>query len=104
MTTFHGSPKLIKCRRSPPIVHEVLRSPGQPLDPATCAFMEPRFGHGFSNSTKMLCLKGLPQHYRNDSARGAANAFYLRLKHLLPVHLTDFDIAEETSDPLLNLT
>jgi hypothetical protein len=31
----------------PPIVYEVLRSPGQPLDPATRAFMEPRFGHDF---------------------------------------------------------
>ena len=29
----------------PPIVHDVLRSPGQPLDAATCAFMEPRFVH-----------------------------------------------------------
>ncbi len=33
---------------APPIVHEVLRSPGQPLDPATRAVMEPRFGHDFS--------------------------------------------------------
>ncbi len=33
---------------APPVVQEVLRSPGQPLDPATRAFMEPRFGHGFS--------------------------------------------------------
>ena len=33
---------------APPIVHEVLRSPGQPLDPATRTFMEPRFGHDFS--------------------------------------------------------
>src|SRR5881396_2394000 len=32
----------------PPVVHEVLRSPGQPLDPGTRAFMEPRFGHDFS--------------------------------------------------------
>jgi hypothetical protein len=32
----------------PPIVHEVLRSPGQPLDSSTRAFMEPRFGHDFS--------------------------------------------------------
>jgi hypothetical protein len=32
----------------PRIVHEVLRSPGQPLDPSTRAFMEPRFGHDFS--------------------------------------------------------
>jgi hypothetical protein len=32
----------------PLIVHEVLRSPGQPLDPTIRAFMEPRFGHDFS--------------------------------------------------------
>ena len=32
----------------PPIVHEVLNSPGQPLDQATRGFMEPRFGHDFS--------------------------------------------------------
>ena len=31
-----------------PIVHDVLRSPGQSLDPATRAFFEPRFGHDFS--------------------------------------------------------
>lgn len=31
----------------PPIVNEVLQSPGQPLDTATRAFMEPRFGHDF---------------------------------------------------------
>jgi hypothetical protein len=28
-------------------VHEVLRAPGQPLDAATRAFFEPRFGHDF---------------------------------------------------------
>jgi outer membrane protein OmpA-like peptidoglycan-associated protein len=32
----------------PPIVHDALRSPGQPLDPHTRAFMEPRLGHDFS--------------------------------------------------------
>lgn len=32
----------------PSIVHDVLRSPGQPLDPATRAFFEPHFGHDFS--------------------------------------------------------
>lgn len=31
-----------------PIVHEVLSSPGQPLDAATRGFMEPRFGQDFS--------------------------------------------------------
>jgi Domain of unknown function (DUF4157) len=34
--------------KAPPIVHEVLKSPGQPLDGATRDFMEPRFGHDFS--------------------------------------------------------
>jgi hypothetical protein len=33
---------------APPIVHGVLASPGQPLDSATRAAMEPRFGHDFS--------------------------------------------------------
>jgi hypothetical protein len=33
----------------PPIVHEVLRSPGQQLDAATRTFMEPRFGHNLQN-------------------------------------------------------
>ena len=33
---------------APPMVHEVLSSPGQPLDPATRAFFEPRFRHDFS--------------------------------------------------------
>lgn len=32
----------------PAIVHEVLRSPGQPLDSKTRSFMESRFGHDFS--------------------------------------------------------
>jgi hypothetical protein len=33
---------------APPIVDEVLRSPGHPLDPATRAYFEPRFGYDFS--------------------------------------------------------
>ncbi len=32
---------------APPVVHEVLRSPGRPLDAATRQFMESRFGHNF---------------------------------------------------------
>src|SRR6266487_493420 len=35
-------------RGVPPIVHEVLSSPGKALDTGTRAFMEPRFGHDFS--------------------------------------------------------
>lgn len=34
---------------APPIVHEVLRSPGQPLDTTTRSYMEQRFGHDFSH-------------------------------------------------------
>jgi uncharacterized protein DUF4157 len=33
----------------PPIVNEVLNSPGQPLDAGSRAFFEPRFGRDFSN-------------------------------------------------------
>lgn len=32
---------------APPIVHDVLRSPGRPLDPAARTFMETRFGQDF---------------------------------------------------------
>ncbi len=34
---------------APPIVHDVLRSSGQPLDAWTRAEMEPRFGHSFAD-------------------------------------------------------
>jgi hypothetical protein len=51
-----GAEKLIQRRTTgdthvetaPPNAHEVLRSSGHPLDTATRAFMEPRFGHDFS--------------------------------------------------------
>jgi len=33
---------------TPPTIHEVLRSSGQPLDSVARAFFEPRFGHDFS--------------------------------------------------------
>jgi hypothetical protein len=33
---------------APAIVHEVLGSPGKPLDTEVQAFMEPRFGHDFT--------------------------------------------------------
>ena len=34
---------------APPIVHDVLGGSGRPLDPSVRSFMEPRFGHDFSN-------------------------------------------------------
>ena len=43
-TTQCGPPTAV-----PPVVHDALNSPGQPLDPATRAFMEPRFGHSFGH-------------------------------------------------------
>ena len=39
-----GAPKAVSAG-APAIVHEVLRAPGQPLDPLSRAFFEPRFGH-----------------------------------------------------------
>jgi hypothetical protein len=42
-----GSPGAAACD-APASVERVLRSPGQPLDAATRAFFEPRFGHDFS--------------------------------------------------------
>jgi Domain of unknown function (DUF4157) len=39
-----------KPETAPPIVHETLSSPGQPLDAGTRAFVEPRFGHNFSRT------------------------------------------------------
>jgi uncharacterized protein DUF4157 len=43
-----AAPNVATGVEAPPIVHEVLSSPGQPLDSATRAFMEPKFGHDFS--------------------------------------------------------
>jgi Domain of unknown function (DUF4157) len=47
---------------APQIVHEVLRSPGQPLDPDTRASMERRFGHNFA---------GVRVHVDAQAARAA---------------------------------
>jgi hypothetical protein len=38
----------VAAKDAPAIVHEILHSPGQPLDDATRAYFEPRFGHDFS--------------------------------------------------------
>ena len=49
MTLQRSSNASSASTEAPPIVHDVLRSPGQPLDSATRSFMEPRFGADFSN-------------------------------------------------------
>ncbi len=34
---------------APPLVHDVIRLPGRPLDAGSRAYMEPRFGHSFAD-------------------------------------------------------
>lgn len=48
LQTKHVESGALGLTAAPPIVLDVLRSPGRPLDPTTRAFMEPRFGHDFS--------------------------------------------------------
>jgi hypothetical protein len=48
MDTGAASPAASGSTEAPPIVHDVLRSPGRPLEAGTRSFMEPRFGHDFS--------------------------------------------------------
>jgi hypothetical protein len=59
----------------PPIVHEVLQSPGQPLDPETRAFMEPRFGHDFS---KVRVQTDLPKKIQTKLIFSKPNEQYER--------------------------
>lgn len=59
----------------PSIVHDVLRSPGQPLDPATRAFMEPRLGHDFS---RVRISAAAHQRSSADHAMGPAAGNYER--------------------------
>ncbi len=47
---------------APPIVHDVLRSTGQPLEPSTRRFMEARFGHD---------LSGVRVHHDRKAAKAA---------------------------------
>ena len=52
----------------PPVVHEVLRSSGEPLDPASRFFMEPRFGHSFS---RVSVYPSSPQSYSENLVIGS---------------------------------
>jgi peptidoglycan hydrolase-like protein with peptidoglycan-binding domain len=59
----------------PSIVHEVLRSPGQPLDRETREFMEPRFVHDFSKVKAQTVpqMAGLTIGSADDSYEQEAN-------------------------------
>ena len=63
-----GSDMLEQPAMIPGTVEEILRSPGQPLDPGVRDFMEPRFGHDFSQVRVHTDLKA------SESAR-ALDAF-----------------------------
>jgi hypothetical protein len=61
---------------APPIVYDVLSSPGQPLDPVTRAFMEPRFGQDFSSVRVHVDDRAA------DSAAAIAANAYTRGQHV----------------------
>jgi Domain of unknown function (DUF4157)/Prokaryotic homologs of the JAB domain len=61
----------------PPIVSEVLHSPGQPIDRATRAFVEPRFGHEFSQ------IRVHTDEKAADSARAMNALAYTSGRHLV---------------------
>jgi hypothetical protein len=68
-TTRGSEPDTKTSESVPSIVYEVLRSTGQPLDTATRAFMEPRFGHGFSGvPTRAAVQKATPREMRIGEA------------------------------------
>jgi hypothetical protein len=68
----------------PPVVHEVLRSPGQPLDTTTINFMESRFGRDFSrvqarsvvpqSSSEGLTIGPAGDHLEQEADRIAGHA------------------------------
>jgi len=59
----------------PPIVHDVLRSPGEPLDANTRALMESRFGHDFG---RVSVYSKLPQGTSRNPVIGPAHDEYER--------------------------
>jgi hypothetical protein len=62
---------------APPIVHDVLRSPGQPLDADTRAFMEPRFGRDFGR------VRVHTESRATDSARAVSALAYTVGHHIV---------------------
>ncbi len=69
----------------PSIVHQVLRSPGQPLDAATRAFMEPRFNHDFSRvparTSKTLATSAMRIVPSDDRSEREADDVARRVAH-----------------------
>lgn len=78
----------------PQIVHDVLRSPGQPLDSSTRAFFEPRFGHDFSKVRVHVDKKAA------ESAR-AVNALAFTVGRDIVFGAGQFPSGTAESQPLL---
>ena len=68
----HSGPSAV-----PPLVHDVLRSPGRPLDPATRAVMEPRFGQDFGQ------VRLHTDERAAESARAVNASAYAAGRHLV---------------------
>ena len=62
---------------APPIVHEVLRMPGQPLDASARAYMEPRLGHDFSQVRVHVDARAA------ESARAVGASAYTLSQHIV---------------------
>jgi len=64
----------------PSVVHDVLHSPGRPLDASVRAFMEPRFGHDFSH------VRVHADAQAAESARGVNALAYTVGNHIAFAH------------------
>jgi hypothetical protein len=82
---------------APPIVHEVLQSPGQPLDAATRAYFEPRFGHDFNRislrSSGEYQRSGLSIGSSDSPAERQADDMAARMQGPIAVHGPRYDLS-----------
>ena len=78
----------------PPVVHDVLRSSGRPLDRDTRALMEPRFGHDFSRVR-------VHTDARAASAARAANAHAFTVGQDIVFDRGQFDTGSKAGQRLL---
>ncbi len=80
----------------PPIVHEVLRSPGKPLDPATRTLMESRFRQNFSRVQNPIISQMTP----TKLTLGQSGDKYEQEAD----HMADIAIRKPDRDPMAGLT
>jgi hypothetical protein len=80
----------------PPIVHDVLNSPGQPLDSETRAFFEPRFGHNFG---RMHVHSIAPQASRSDLRVGPPDDSYEKEADQVADRIIKMPLSREQNRP-----